>query len=327
MAGVKRSAPASNQKNKKPKTKSRDLDQFHTIQQVAEQAVRHLVSFYPQLESHGADRMWIEPSVGKGAFYIAARKLCAPRHFVLIDLDPQCIEDTADVREPFVVENLTQDFLSYKASQGGCICVGNPPFGQNASMALAFINHAAKFCDVVAFILPNSFHKISIMNRVDRNMHVVHVQNVPENAFLHDGEVVHVPSSFFVFAHSRSAWIEPSLRGAQRALLEAYPINSKYITFQREWSEETTFMIQRVGNAAGRVTREHHLMRGKETSINFYFVIVHFEHIADHAASQRVRTSFNMENVEEKYWTAGMASITKSDVVKYLVKEIEERHD
>ena len=53
------------------------------------------------------------------------------------------------------------DFLDWDPTQEntGCrwVAIGNPPFGLRGQLALKFINHAAKYCDYVAFILPQLF--------------------------------------------------------------------------------------------------------------------------------------------------------------------------
>jgi predicted RNA methylase len=321
----KRSAStASAQKNKKPKSRSRDLDQFYTKRSVARWAVQKLVQVLPALASDEGKRRWIEPSVGTGAFYhaVASCDALSPTTFDLIDIDDRraLIEDA-----PPNVRQLTLDFMSYVAPDRHCVCVGNPPFGQNASLALAFINHAAAFCDVVAFILPNSFHKLSIMNRVSTDMHLLCDESVSDNAFVHNGCVVHVPSSLFIFAHKHSAHVQPPIRGAPRALLVEGPSTSPYLTFQAGGcNADTTLMIQRVGSAAGRVTTDRAKMRGKEKSKNFYFAVLNVD---DDGVRESVLRDFDMQKVKEKYWTAGMPSITKSEVVKYLTLFIESKRE
>lgn len=56
-----------NQRNQKPDTRSRNLDQFYTKDSVARDAVQHLLQMHPTLATSAA--RWIEPSVGNGAFY------------------------------------------------------------------------------------------------------------------------------------------------------------------------------------------------------------------------------------------------------------------
>lgn len=47
--------------------------------------------------------------------------------------------------------------------------IGNPPFGKRSSLCLKFMNHAAKFADTISFILPATFNKTSLINKVPLN--------------------------------------------------------------------------------------------------------------------------------------------------------------
>ena len=47
--------------------------------------------------------------------------------------------------------------------------LGNPPFGKNCSLAIKFFNKAAEFADLIAFIIPRTFKRISIQNKLNLN--------------------------------------------------------------------------------------------------------------------------------------------------------------
>ena len=87
---------------------------------------------------------FIEPSAGEGCFY----DILPPRRRTALDITPRkdCIEKA--------------DFLRWYPDDTGkkYIVIGNPPFGVRGAYALAFINRAFLFADVVAFILPMSFY-------------------------------------------------------------------------------------------------------------------------------------------------------------------------
>lgn len=101
----------------------------------------------------------VEPSAGSGAFY----ELLPPDSRIGIDIAP---------KHPDVLES---DFLDWAPSPGHdrILTIGNPPFGQRAAIAVRFLEHACKFSDVVAFILPRSFKKYTFQNRVPRYFHLV----------------------------------------------------------------------------------------------------------------------------------------------------------
>lgn len=83
-----------------------------------------------------------------------------------------------------------EDFLNWSPSKRGKYAViGNPPFGIRGAIALAFINRAAYFADIVGFILPMTFTsngKGAAMTRV-KGLHLLHSEELPPYAF-YDGE-------------------------------------------------------------------------------------------------------------------------------------------
>ncbi|MCU1675361.1 MAG: hypothetical protein JWM93_119 [Frankiales bacterium] len=108
----------------------------------------------------GLDRfpVIVEPSAGTGAFY----DLLPAGRRVGIDIEP-----THDD----VVE---ADFLSWDPPvDRPVLTIGNPPFGQRGSLAVAFVKAACDFSDVVAFILPRSFNKYTFQDRVPARFHLL----------------------------------------------------------------------------------------------------------------------------------------------------------
>lgn len=148
-----------------------DLDQFFTKPEVAEQCYRQFCDF---LQSRGEDVSTfthIEPSAGQGAFY----RLMPENRRIGVDVDTKSAE--------FV----RADFLSWEPplTSHPVVCVGNPPFGYRAWLALAFINHAAQFSKYVAFIVPMAFQskgKGSPRGRV-KGMRLVHSEHLAADSF------------------------------------------------------------------------------------------------------------------------------------------------
>ena len=136
-------------------TKSRDLDQFYTTPIVAQWCIDILLSSYSSLTLNN-EAFFIEPSAGKGAFLAAIPSA----NKVGFDIDPK---DVAIVKQDF----LTLDLSQY-TNRGKLVFIGNPPFGKNASLAVKFFNHCAKHADIIAFIVPKSFLKPSISNRLNK---------------------------------------------------------------------------------------------------------------------------------------------------------------
>ena len=61
--------------------------------------------------------------------------------------------------------------------------IGNPPYGKNSALALKFINKGSEIADNVFFVIPRTFRKPSLINRVDSNLHLVSDETIDESAF------------------------------------------------------------------------------------------------------------------------------------------------
>lgn len=137
-------------------------DQFYTNADVARSCIDTVMRRYDLL--HDFD-MCLEPSAGKGSFF----KLLPLQSRYGIDVDPKF---------DGVIKG---DFLEYvhDPRYTRCIVIGNPPFGRLCSMAIRFFNHAASFANVIAFIVPRTFKRVSVHNRLDMHFHLVYCQDLP----------------------------------------------------------------------------------------------------------------------------------------------------
>lgn len=157
------------------------LDQFYTRPDIAEICVTILRAHAP------SDVPWIEPSAGAGAF---------------LEWVPDAIGYDIEPRAPNIQ---SADFLNVDLP-AGCVVFGNPPFGRQSSLAKKFIRHAAEKADWIGFILPRSFVKPSMQKAFPATFHLVYAIDVPENAFVVNGQSHHVPCVFQVWkrmSHSR----------------------------------------------------------------------------------------------------------------------------
>ena len=144
------------------------LDQFFTEPTAAKRCLDSLLAI---IERDGANvRMFVEPSAGSGAFF---RQLPEGKRIGL-DIEPLC--DGVSRR----------DFLEWEPETPfGLAFVGNPPFGSRSWLALAFLNHAARFADYAGFILPMAFAsdgKGSPKHRVS-GMELVHSEPLGSDIF------------------------------------------------------------------------------------------------------------------------------------------------
>jgi len=212
------------------------LDQYYTQKSVAQSLYNRFLQIYGSVP-----HLMIEPAAGTGAFFELM-----PKGSIGIDVDP---------RYPGIWR---ADFLTVQIQSAQKIAIiGNPPFGKNASMALKFFNHGASMANVMAFILPRSFRKASIKNRLDQNFHLVYEEDVPEHAFLFRGLPYNVPAVFQVWER------RPTLR-------PLITVETRHPDFEFTNSTTANFAIQRVGARAGRVHRDfarspsaHYFIRGQ----------------------------------------------------------------
>lgn len=153
------------------------LDQYYTRQDVAER-------LYSVFKEHFDPNQYqmVEPSAGTGSFL----KLL-PGGSLAYDVDP---------KYPGIQ---TADFLKIEIESDRdreIVIIGNPPFGKNTGMAVRFFNRAARRANVIAFIVPRTFRKASVVNRLDRHFHLLREEPVPSNAFLFNSKPYNVPAVF-----------------------------------------------------------------------------------------------------------------------------------
>jgi len=136
------------------------LDRFYTVPSVAE----HCIDVVGQHSRWGEWDLIVEPSAGNGSF-----SLHLPRGCVAMDLSPE---------HPSI---LRQDFFTYTPPEGTgrILVIGNPPFGRISSMAIKFFQHAAQWATVIAFILPRTFRRVSVQNRLPLHFHLEHDEDIP----------------------------------------------------------------------------------------------------------------------------------------------------
>lgn len=111
-----------------------------------------------------AGKTVLEPAGGTGAFVKAARKAGAAT--VAYDIEPKARGVRAG------------DFLETELKLKNAVTVSNPPFGRNNSLSIPFFNRAAEHSDYIAFIVPRSWRKWSVINRLDRRFHLVYDEDL-----------------------------------------------------------------------------------------------------------------------------------------------------
>jgi predicted RNA methylase len=149
--------PVAAKPTKRGNTRVTGKEQYYTPKNLAAELTRLTSRFVPDL----ATRTVIEPAGGTGAFIEAAAAL-GVKDVISFDIEPL----HAAVRQG--------DFLAANLSVRGAVAISNPPFGRNNSLSIPFFNKAAEYADTIAFIVPRSWRKWSVINRLDRNFALVH---------------------------------------------------------------------------------------------------------------------------------------------------------
>lgn len=255
---------------------ARKLDQFYTQPTVARQCLVFLAQHRP---TPGA--FYLEPSAGAGAFF----ENLPENARMGTDLSPRC----AGVQQ-LDFFNVTREQLP---SDRPVVVVGNPPFGKNASLAVRFVNRAAALAEVVAFVLPRTFKKASLQQRLDAHLHLLAEWDLPSNSFEFEGRPYDVPCVFQI-------WERRPARRAQVRPTREHPD----FTFVKD-PREAKFAVRRVGARAGKVLDD---FAGYAASSHYF--------IAPRVPAAHCRDIFGRIDWQRvKFNTAGNPSIGKSELV------------
>ena len=98
----------------------------------------------------------LEPAGGTGSF-IEAVMAAGAKKVISFDI------------EPLHPEVSKGSFLDQTIDEAAVITISNPPFGRNNALSVPFFNHAAGFSEAICFIVPRSWRKWSVTNRLDMN--------------------------------------------------------------------------------------------------------------------------------------------------------------
>jgi predicted RNA methylase len=145
------------------------VEQYYTPKDLARNLSEELIAIT------GSDRSFIEPAGGNGSFVSALESL-GVEEIEAVDLDP---------KHPRVKN---ADFLTHNPKGSNLVTISNPPFGRNNSLSIPFFNHAANHSEYIAFLVPRSWRKWSVQNRLDRRFHLISDRDVAVNYVTDTGE-------------------------------------------------------------------------------------------------------------------------------------------
>lgn len=255
---------------------ARKLDQFFTKASVAAECFQFL-----KQNSCTRDCFYLEPSAGGGAF------------LTLLPLDSRLGLDL----DPKLDEIRQMDFFDFSAEQlpanKKIVVIGNPPFGKNSSLALRFVNAAAAFAQVVAFVLPCTFKKASLVQKIHPNLHLVAELPLGTNSFEFEGEEYDVPCVFQVWE--------------KRTTLRTTTLGPlSHSDFEFCAAKDADFAIRRVGGLAGKVI----------DSFEGYSAASHYYIKANIAVEECKATMRAADWDTVRHFTAGNPSISKRELVR-----------
>jgi hypothetical protein len=145
------------------------MDKFYTIPTISLNCIKTIGSKY----NWDNWDLVVEPSAGNGSFLLQI----PTDKKIGIDILPE---------HPDIIE---MDFFDYRPhplplpciGNSNILVIGNPPFGRVSSIAVKFFNHSAEWASVIAFIIPKTFRRVSIQNRLNRMFHLVYDDDIPSD--------------------------------------------------------------------------------------------------------------------------------------------------
>ncbi len=258
----------------------KELGKYYTRADVAAELIKSLAGMV-QL----GEFVFVEPSAGCGAFVEPLRE--RDLEVAAVDLDPQA---------PGILQG---DFLrdSVWPADGRIAVIGNPPFGFASSLAVRFFNRAAERADLIAFIVPRTFRKISVHDKLNRRFWLMHDEDVPRNSFILGSKPHDVPCAWQVWE-----------RRASMRRQTPFPDVSSIIRYTGQ--DTADFAFRRVGGRAGTVLP---LGNGNRYSAR----TTYFMHSMRPDAAQLL-ASIDWTNLRSS--TAGVRSISKREIALELAK-------
>jgi hypothetical protein len=254
-------------------------DKFYTKTEVVEKLLYHIdLSKYDLV---------IEPSAGDGKFYDVIKKKTGK--VIGLDIDPE---------HPEIIKKDWFDFVLDKHYEK-ILVVGNPPFGNQSSLAIAFI----KKCDelnvqTIAFILPKSFKKESLQNKIPLHYHLTYQVDLEDTSFILENKDYSVPSIFQIWE-----------RKEEKRNVNKKDITTELFKFVKK-NENPDISFRRVGFYAGTIYDETE----NKAEVSHYFIKSNIN--IDELKSILKDLKWNHDN------TAGPRSIGKRELIEKINEKL-----
>lgn len=264
----------------------RKLDQFYTEKEVSIYLMKKIKEMFE------LDKFFLlEPSAGNGSFSNLFHK-----NSIAFDIDPKI---NSIIEKDFLkIEN--QDI---KNNNMPIFTIGNPPFGKNSSLAIKFINKSSEFSNYIAFILPRTFKKQSVINKVNENLHLIFEENIKDNAFVFENEIYNVPCVFQIWEKRTTA-------------RNKIKDKTKSIFFNFVNEDNADFAIRRVGGLAGKLITNFKSYK----PASHYYICVNNQKEKEKIMKIIIDNYEILQSLAKN--TAGNPSLSKSEFVKVIDEKI-----
>ena len=260
------------------------IDKYYTKPEVVNLCLK-LIKKYIQIKP---DDLIIEPSAGNGSFISGIKSLS--NNCIFYDLEPENLEI---IKQDF----LTGNYNDLSTMYNNIHIIGNPPFGRQSSLAIKFIRKSCEFCNSISFILPKSFKKDSLKQKIPLNFHLILESDLPEKSFLVDGIEHDVPCVFQIWKKKTNNRVEPE---------KLEPSNFIFV----KQIENPDISVRRVGVNAGYVDVNS---VGKSIQ-SHYFIKFTTDKSLDENIHRLSSIKYNFNN------TVGPRSISKQELIKEFIK-------
>lgn len=261
------------------------MDKFYTNTNISKKCIDTIAPLFPWSQWD----LVIEPSTGNGSFLLqipTTKKLG-------LDIQPE---------HKAIVE---YDFLTYDPKiDGKILVIGNPPFGRVSSLAIKFFNHSAKWANVIAFIVPRTFRRTSIQNRLHLNFHIILDEDIPTK-----------PCSFSPNMMAKCCWQIWERRNESRTIIhletehpdwQFIPFGPKDLKGQPTPPKDADFALRAYGGACGEIRDTNlELLRPKS-----------WHWIKSNIEKKVLITRFNQLNYALSQNTSRQNSIGRGDLVR-----------
>ena len=204
------------------------IDKYYTKKNIVKYCIK-IIKKYLKINKY--NDLIIEPSAGNGSFIEYIKKIC--NNNIYLDIKP---ENKEIIKQNYLNYNPKKILKKYNKIH----IIGNPPFGRQSSLAIKFIKKSCLFCDSFSFILPKSFKKESLKNKIPLNFHLLVEKDLPEYSFIVDKKDYNVPCIFQI-------WIKKS-KERNKNIKQI----SKYFIFVKK-NDNPDISIRRIGTNAGKI--------------------------------------------------------------------------